>query len=101
VYELRNTGELVNYLHNAMFSPTKAALLKAVKQGQLATWPGITEDAINNHLKLTPATAMGHMHQKRQNIRSTSKAGAITSDLEDTTVTPAGTGGKKRFFTLQ
>jgi hypothetical protein len=42
VYELRNTGALVNYLHNAMFSPTKEALLKAVKQGYLANWPGLT-----------------------------------------------------------
>jgi DNA polymerase/3'-5' exonuclease PolX len=97
MYELRNTGALVNYLHKAMFIPTKAALLKAVKQGHLATWPGITEDAINKHLKLTPDTAMGHMHKKRQNIRSTSKAVAIASDLEDTTVTPAGTGEKTHF----
>jgi hypothetical protein len=66
-----------------MFSPTKAALIKAVKQGRMATWPGLTEDAINKYLKLTPAAAMGHMNQKRQNIRSTSKVVAITSDLED------------------
>jgi hypothetical protein len=97
VYELRNTGALVNYLHNAVFSPTKAALLKAVKQGHISTWPGLTEDAINKHLKLTPVTAMGHMNQKGQNIHSTSKAVAITSDLEDTTVTPAGTGDKTHF----
>jgi hypothetical protein len=48
-------------------------MLQAVKDGHLITWPGLTEDAINKHLKLTPATAMGHMNQKRQNIRSTSK----------------------------
>jgi hypothetical protein len=84
VYELRNTGPLVNYLHKAMFSPTKSALLKAVKQGHLATWPGLTEDGINKHLKITPAMAMGHMNQKRQNIRSTSNAVTITSYLEDT-----------------
>jgi hypothetical protein len=98
VYELRNTGELVNYLHKAMFIPTKSALVKAVKQGHLATWPGLTDDAINTHLKLTPVTAMRHMNQKRQKIRSTSKAVAITSDLEDTTVTPAGNGDKTHFF---
>jgi hypothetical protein len=97
VYELRKTGALVNDLHKAMFSPTKAALIKAVKQGHLVTWPGLTEDAINNHLKLMPATAMGHINQKRQNIRSTSKAVTITSDLEDTTVKPAGTGDKTHF----
>jgi hypothetical protein len=48
-------------------------MLQAVKDGHLITWPGLTEDAINKHLKLTPATAMGHMNQRCQNIRSTSK----------------------------
>jgi hypothetical protein len=74
VYELRNTGALVHYLHKSLFSPTKTAMLQAVKDGHLITWPGLAEDAINNHLKLTPATAMGHMNQRRKNIRSTSKA---------------------------
>jgi hypothetical protein len=68
VYELRNTGSLVHYLHKALFSPTKAAMLQEVKDGHLITWPGLTEDAIKKHLKLTPATAMGHMNQRRQNI---------------------------------
>jgi wobble nucleotide-excising tRNase len=79
-----------------MFSSTKTALIKAAKQGHITTRPDITEDAINKHLKLTSATAaaMGHMNQKRQNIRSTSKEVKITSDLEDATVTPAGTGDK-------
>jgi hypothetical protein len=93
VYELCNTGALVNYLHKAMFSPTKYALLQAVKNGHLITWPGLTEQAINKHLKLTPATAMVHMNQRHQNIRSTSK-NSITSDMEDETVTPAGLGTK-------
>jgi hypothetical protein len=93
VYELRNTGALVNYLHKAMFSPTKSALLQAVKNGHLITWPGLTEQAINKHLKLTSATAMGHMSHRRQNIRSTSKT-PISSDMEDVTVTPSGLGIK-------
>jgi hypothetical protein len=63
VYELRNTGALVHYLHKELFSPTKAAMLQAVKYGHLINWPGLTE-----------ATTMGHMHQRRQNIRSTTKA---------------------------
>jgi hypothetical protein len=84
VYELRNTGALVQYLHNALFSPTKSALLQAVKDGHLITWPGLTEDAINKHLKLTPATAMGHINQRRQNIRSTSKAHVEKTPTPDT-----------------
>jgi hypothetical protein len=83
VYELRNTGALVHYLHKSLFSPTESALLQAVKDGHLLTWPGLTEDAIRKHLKLTPATSMGHMNQRCQNIRSTSKtpiADAPTAD---------------------
>jgi hypothetical protein len=36
-YELRNTGALVHYLHKALFSPTKAAMLQAFKYGHLLT----------------------------------------------------------------
>jgi hypothetical protein len=64
VYELRNTGALVHYLHKALFSPTKAAMLQAVKDGHLITWPGLTEDAINKHLKLTPATSKAPLEKK-------------------------------------
>jgi hypothetical protein len=91
VYELRNTGALVNYLHRAMFNPPKSALLQAVKNGQPITWPGLTEHAINKHLKMMPATAMGHIIQWRQNIHSTSKY-SLTPDINDETVTPAGLG---------
>jgi hypothetical protein len=63
-----------------MLSPTKSALLQAVKNGHLITWLGLTEKEINKHLKFTPATTMGHMNQQRQNIRSTSKT-PITSDM--------------------
>jgi hypothetical protein len=81
VYELCNTGALVNYLHKAMFSPKKSALLQAVKNGHMVTWLGLTEKAINKHLKLKPSTTMGNMNQRLQNIRSTSKT-PITSDIE-------------------
>jgi hypothetical protein len=84
VYELRNTGALVHYLHKALFSTTKSAMLQAVKDEHLITWPGFTEDAINKYLKLTPATAMGQMNQRRHNIRSTSKAPIEKQQSPDT-----------------
>jgi hypothetical protein len=74
VYELHNTSALVHYLQKALFSLKKSAMLQAVKAGHLITWPGLMEDAIKKHLKLKPATTMGHMNQRRQNIRSTSNA---------------------------
>jgi hypothetical protein len=50
----------------------------------MITWPGLTEDAINKYLKLAPATAMGHMNQRRQNIRSTSKETVEKKTTPDT-----------------
>jgi hypothetical protein len=61
-------------------------LLQAVKDGHLVTWTGLTEEAIHKHLKLTPATAMGHMNQRRQNIRSTSKTPVEYVPTTDTTL---------------
>jgi hypothetical protein len=84
VYALRNSGALVNYLHNAMFSCTRYALVHAIKRGHLATWPGLMVEAVNKHLTLTPGTAMGHMDQRRQNTRST-KPKFISQDDEDIT----------------
>jgi hypothetical protein len=87
VYELRSNVALVNYLHKKMFSPTKESFIKAVKQGHLATWPGLTEDAINKHLKLMPATDMGYMNQKmaehqfhKQGSRHHFRSGGYNSD---------------------
>jgi hypothetical protein len=53
------------------------------------TWPGLTEEAIHKHLKLTPAAAMEHMNQSRQNIRSTSK-----TPIEDVPTTDTNLGTK-------
>jgi hypothetical protein len=76
-----------------MFSPTKYAFLQAVKNGHLATWPSLTETAINKHLKLTQSATIGHMNQIRQNIRSTSKS-PITSYIEYITTATANSGTK-------
>jgi hypothetical protein len=67
-------GGLFNYLFSLLLP-----LCRSVH------WPCLTEDAIHKHLKLTPATAMGHMNQRRQIIRYTSKtliADAPTDDTE-------------------
>jgi hypothetical protein len=75
-----------------MFSCTKSAFIHAVKKDHLATWSGLTEDAINKYLKLTPKTTMGHMNQKQQDIRSTNKK--VKSESEDEDITPQAAGRK-------
>jgi hypothetical protein len=91
VYALRNSGAFVNYLHKAMFSCAKSALVHSIKKGHMTTWSGLTVEAVNKHLKLTPATTMGHMNQRRQNTRST-KPKLIAQDDED--ITPLGSEEK-------
>ena len=60
--------ELSQYLHAALFSPTTASLLEAIKQGYLKTWPGLTEKLIKKHLDKSRNTAMGHLHIRRQGL---------------------------------
>jgi hypothetical protein len=59
-------------------------MLQSVKDGHLITWHGLTEETINKHLKLTPATAMVHMNQRRQNIQSTSNSPIEKQQTPDT-----------------
>jgi hypothetical protein len=73
VYELSNTGALVHYLHKALFITTKSALLQAVKDGHLITWPGLTESypqtfethAGHGHGPHEPATPKHKVHLEK------------------------------------
>ena len=63
--------KLANYYHACLGSPCLTTLQKAVRQGNLITWPGI--EGIN-FLKYKPnevATALGHMDLEKQGLQST------------------------------
>jgi hypothetical protein len=64
-------ADMITFLHKAMFSPTATTLLHAVKNGHLATWPGMTAENIHKHLPKSIATALGHLDQQHKNTRST------------------------------
>ena len=49
----------------------KSTRLKAIKNEQFVTWPGINITNVAQHLTPTIATAKGHLDQKRKNINST------------------------------
>ena len=47
-------------------------LLKAIKNNQLATWPGLTAEAVQNYLPYScPTTDKGHTKRQKKGIRST------------------------------
>ena len=71
-YTLTSKQQLIQYLHQCLFCPPKLTLLKAIKNNQLTTWPGLTAQAVTKYLPETcPATDKGHMKRHRKGIRST------------------------------
>jgi hypothetical protein len=71
VQRLKTKEQLCDYLHQAAGHPVKKTWLAAIKAGEYATWPGLTYELVSKHLQNTEETAMGHLHKRRQNIRST------------------------------
>jgi hypothetical protein len=70
-HETSNHKELINYLHAACFSPVKSTWMTAIKNGNFASRPGLTEHAIEKHLSKSTATFKVHMHHQRLYTRST------------------------------
>ena len=63
--------EPAKYLHASLLIPTTASVTKAIKQGLLKTWPGITEKLIKKHLEKSRNTTMGHLHMRIQGFQTT------------------------------
>jgi hypothetical protein len=66
-----NQKYLINYLHDACFSPVKSTWITAIKNGHFTSWPGLTEHAVEKHLSKSTSTTKGHLNQQRQNARTT------------------------------
>jgi hypothetical protein len=63
--------DLINYLHAACFSPVKSTWITAIKNGNVSSWPGLTEHAVEKHLSKSISTTKVHLNQQRQNARTT------------------------------
>ena len=64
--------DLVNFLHQSLFSPRPSTLKQALKKNFLTTFPGLTENLVNKHLSPSIATEFGHLRQEKQHLQSTS-----------------------------
>jgi hypothetical protein len=71
VYELKMQPELVRYYHAAVGLPTKPTWLKAIKNMQFASLPGLTVDAVNRHYPDSDETPKGHGRKAPSGLRST------------------------------
>ncbi len=71
MYKLKTQPELVQYYHAAVGFPTKPTWLKAIKNMQFASWPGLTADAVNRHYPDSEETPKGHGWKAPSGLRST------------------------------
>jgi hypothetical protein len=90
VQRLRTKEQLVEYLHRAAGHPVKKTWLAAIKAGGYATWPGLTYEIVSKHLTNTEETAMGHLHKRRQNIRSTKPKPRFRTGIARTVLSQVG-----------
>jgi hypothetical protein len=70
-HDNNNKKYLINYLHAACFSPVKSTWIKAIKNGNFSSWPGLKEHTVEKYLSKSTSTAKGHLDQQRQNARTT------------------------------
>jgi hypothetical protein len=89
VYSLPLMPQTIRYLHAAAGFPTKDSWIKAVKNGNYATWPGITVEAVNKHFPESVETQKGHMKKQRQNVRSTKQKVIVDDDPDGVELTRA------------
>ena len=82
VYTLPSIPQTIRYLYAAAVFPTKDSWIKAIKNGNYATWPGISAEAVNRHFPESIETQKGHMKKQRQNVRST-KQKVIAGEVAD------------------
>ena len=64
---------MIHFLHTYLFIPVKSTWLKAIKNEQFVTKPGINTTDVAKHLTPTIATAKVNLDRKRKNINSTQK----------------------------
>ena len=61
-----NVENLIQFLYGAAGWPVLSTLIKAIKNGHFATWPGLTVKRVRKYAANHILTAKGHMHLKRQ-----------------------------------
>jgi hypothetical protein len=88
-YDNTTKKEHVTFLHASAGSPVPSTWIQAIDNDQYLTWPGLTADLVRKHLPKSRATVQGHLHQQRQNVRSTKAILPSNSDdLQPTSDSP-------------
>jgi hypothetical protein len=77
--------DAISYLQATAYSPVRTTLVQAIKNGNFASWPGMTLDNVNKHYKPTIAISKGHVAQTKRNTRSTQPKSTPEKENDNTT----------------
>jgi hypothetical protein len=83
VYELKTQPELVRYYHAAAGFPTKPTWIRAIKNQQFASWPGLTTDIVTRHYPDSEETPKGHGRKAPSGQRSTKVTTPALDDSDE------------------
>jgi hypothetical protein len=81
IFNLPSARQTFLWYHASAGFPVKEQFIKAVRNGNYATWPKLTITLINKYMPDSDKTAKGHLKGQRQGIRST-KQNAFTALVE-------------------
>ena len=70
-YDLPSVEALILYFHALTGYPVRSIWLKDISAGNYSSWPGLTLANATKYCPLAITTIMGHLVQKRQEVRST------------------------------
>jgi len=83
VYELKTQPELVRYLNACAGFPTKPSWIKAIKNRQYASWPGLTVNAVAKHFLESEEMMKGQGQKTKSELRSTKAQAGNKPNFED------------------
>ena len=70
-YECKLKKTLVDYHHVSFWSPTHSGRGKAITKKFFTSWPGLSVDLVQKHLKKKQSTILGYLQQPQKGLRST------------------------------
>ena len=81
IFDLPSARQTLLWYHPAAGFPVKETFIKAVRNGNYATWPKLTVTLINKYMPDSDKTAKSHLKGQLQGIRST-KHKALTAFIK-------------------
>ena len=74
---------MVQYLHTCAGFPTKPSWIKAIKNRQYASWPGLTVQAVAKYFPESNKIMNGHGQKTKSGLRSTKTLAVSDSNIDD------------------